>query len=87
MDFLKKFWPASFKNNDSVANLIIGVIVYIVIAIIAGLLIWIAGFLTSWIPVAGTILGYLLSALGSLVELYTVAGIVFKFLAYFNVLK
>lgn len=87
MDFLKKFWPASFKNNDSVANLIIGVIVYIVIAIIAGLLIWVAGFLTSWIPVAGTILGYLLSALGSLVELYTVAGIVFKFLAYFNVLK
>lgn len=87
MDFLKKFWPMSFKKNDSVSNLVIGVIIYVVVAIIAGLVIGLAGLLTGWIPVAGPILGILLSVIGTLLEVYTVAGIVFKFLAYFNVLK
>ena len=46
-----------------------------------------AGLLTGWIPVVGPVLGIVLSAIGTLVEVYTVAGIVIKFLAYFNVLK
>jgi hypothetical protein len=87
MDFLKNFWPMSFKKNDSVSNLVIGVIVYVVVGIIAGLIIGLAGLLTGWIPVVGPVLGIILSAIGTLVEVYTVAGIVIKFLAYFNVLK
>jgi Kef-type K+ transport system membrane component KefB len=55
--------------------------------IIAGLIIGLAGLLTGWIPVVGPVLGIILSAIGTLVEVYTVAGIVIKFLAYFNVLK
>ena len=77
----------SFKKNDSVSNLVIGVIVYVVVAIVAGLLIGLAGLITGWIPVAGAVIGILLRAIGSLVEVYIIAGIVFKFLAYFNVLK
>ena len=77
----------SFKNNDSVSNLVIGVIVYVVVAIVAGLVIGLASLITGWIPVAGAVIGILLSAIGSLVEVYITAGIVFKFLAYFNVLK
>lgn len=87
MDFLKKFWPMSFKNNDSVSNLVIGVIVYVVVAILAGVVIALAGLITGWIPVVGAILGILLGAVGTVIELYTIAGIVFKFLAYFKVFK
>ena len=87
MDFLKAFWPMSFKNNDSVANLVIGVIIYVVVGIVAGLIIGLAGLITGWSPVVGAIIGLILSAVGYIVELYITAGIVFKFLAYFNVLK
>ena len=87
MDFIKRFWPATFKNNDSVANLIVSVIIYVVMGIVAGLIIALAGWITGWIPVLGSLIGVILQALGYIVELYITAGIVFKFLAYFKVLK
>lgn len=87
MDFLKKFWPMAFKKNDSVGNLVIGIIIYVVVAILAGVVIALAGLLTGWIPVVGFVLGILLRAIGTLVEVYTIAGIVLKILAYFDVLK
>ena len=36
MDILKKLFPLSFKMTGSVANLIIGTIIYLVVGIIVG---------------------------------------------------
>ena len=46
-----------------------------------------AGLLTGWIPVLGAIIGVVLGLLGSRVSVYCVAGIVIRFLTYFNVIK
>ena len=87
MDLISKIWPATFKNNDCVKKLVVSVIIYVVLGIIAGLLIALAGLATGWIPVIGPVTGVILKALGAIVEIYVTAGIVFKFLAYFKVIK
>ena len=87
MDTLKKFFPLSFKYTGSVANLIIGILVYILVGIIAGALIGLAGLITGWIPVLGSIICWLLRIVGSLVEIYVVAGIIIQVLAHCKVLK
>ena len=80
---LKKIFPLSFKSNDSVSALVIGVIIYVVIGIIGGVLIGLTGALSAWVP----FVGYLLSAVGTLIDLYITAGIVILFLAHFKVIK
>lgn len=87
MDALKKFFPMSFKYTKSGTNLAKGIILYIFAAIVAGLLITIAGLLIGWLPVVGAIIGWLLRVLGSLVEIYVVAGIVIQILVFAKVLK
>ncbi len=87
METLKKIFPLSFKYTGSVANLIIGVLVYLVVGIVAGALIWLASAITGWIPVLGGILGWVLGILGALVDVYVIAGIVVQFLSHFKVLK
>ena len=79
MDILKKLFPLSFKMTGSVANLIIGTIIYLVAEIIVG---GVLGLLGA-IPVVGVIV----SLVGALVGLYTVGGIVVMFLYHFKVLK
>ena len=87
MDLLKKIWPMSFKNNDSVQNLVIGVVIYAVAAIIAGLILGVSGLVAGLMPeMLGKLIGLVLGAIGSLIDLYCVGGIVFKFLAYFKVI-
>ena len=61
MDFLKKFWPFSFRAKD-VSNLIISLLIYVVIYVVCGLVIGLLDF----IPVIGLILGTVcLSIFGS----------------------
>lgn len=79
MDILKKLFPLSFKMTGSVANLIIGTIIYLVAEIIVGVVLGLLGA----IPVVGVIV----SLVGALVGLYTVGGIVIMFLYHFKVLK
>jgi hypothetical protein len=79
MDILKKLFPLSFKMTGSVANLIIGTIIYLVAEIIVGVVLGLLGA----IPVVGVIV----SLVGALVGLYTVGGIVVMFLYHFKVLK
>ena len=79
MDILKKLFPLSFKMTGSVANLIIGTIIYLVAEIIVGVVLGLLGA----IPVVGVIV----SLAGALVGLYTVGGIVVMFLYHFKVLK
>ena len=86
MDILKKMFPISFGAAD-VAGLIIKILIYIVAAIIGGVVIGLAAGLLAIIPVVGGLLAWLVGAVGSLVSLYSVAGIVIVFLDYFKVLK
>ena len=79
METLKKIFPLSFKFLDSVANLIIGALVYLVVGVIASVAIGLLAF----IPIVGVIVGIC----GALIDLYVLAGIVILFLAYFKVLK
>ncbi len=78
MDFLKKFFPWSFKAND-VKALVISIIIYIVIGFVGGLILG----LLSAIP----LIGWLFSIVGGLLELYTVVGIVLAVLVFVKVLK
>ena len=87
METLKKFFPLSFKWTDSVANLVIGIIVYVVLSIIAGAVIALATFLVGWLPVVGAILGWALGLVGSLVGLYFLAGLVIHILVFCKVIK
>ncbi len=78
MDFLKRFFPYSFKANGLVA-FIITLIIYAVIDVVCGFIIG----LLSKIAIIGPIFGLL----GSLVGLYALVGIVLAILVFLKVLK
>lgn len=79
MDTIKKFFPLSFREKNSVGELVVNVIIQVVIAVVVGVLIG----LLSGVPV----LGWIITLLGGLIDLYFTAGIVFSFLHYFKVIK
>ncbi len=87
MEQLKKWFPLSFKRNDSVGNFIVALLIYLAIGLVAGLLIGFAGMITGWIPVVGTIIGWVLRAVGILVDAYVLVGIVLQILAFCKVIK
>lgn len=84
---MKNFFPLSFKYSKDLVSMIIGIIIYLVVAAVAGVLIWVAGLLGGWIPVAGAILGWLLRIVSIIVEIYTLAGIVILVLAFLKIVK
>lgn len=79
MDMLKKFFPISFKYADTVANLVIGILIYVIGGAIAGAII---GWLSA-IPVIGLVF----SLIGSLLGIYSLAGIIIEVLLFAKVLK
>ncbi|MBQ8689411.1 MAG: hypothetical protein IJ515_03505 [Clostridia bacterium] len=79
MDLLKKIFPLSFKYVGEAANLVIGIIIYVVAGIVGGLLIGLFGN----IPV----LNILCPLLGALLDVYVVAGIVIEILVQCKVIK
>lgn len=79
MDLLKKIFPLSFKYAKDVANLIVGIIVYLVVAAVGGIVIWLA----SLVPIVGWIIG----ALGGLLDLYVAVGVVLQILVFLKVVK
>ena len=87
MEILKKLFPLSFKEMPDVKSLIIGIVVYLVLAILAGVAIFLATLIVGWIPFAGAIIGGLLGILGSLIDLYALAGIIIAILTYTKVIK
>lgn len=87
MATLKKFFSLSFKYSSSVGDLIIGILVYILFGIVAGAVITLSTFLTAWIPLVGGILAWALGVIGSLIGVYTLAGIIIMLLVFFKVLK
>ena len=78
MDFLKKIFPHAFKV-DSVANLVVTILIYLVIGLVAGFAI----ALLAKLPLVGALIGLL----GGAVDLYVVAGIVLSALVFAKVLK
>ena len=79
---LKKLFPISYEKP-----MLTAIIIYIVVAIVASLLITLAGVLTGWIPLIGKLVGWVLRIVGILVDLYVVGGIAVKILLHFNVIK
>lgn len=79
---LEKLFPLSYKQS-----FLVSLIVYIVVGIVMGALIGLAGFITGWIPVAGTVIGWILRILSILVEAYVIGGIVITILLKVNVIK
>ncbi len=78
MDTLKKFFPFSFGSKD-VAALVIKIIIYVVAGAVIGFLLGVIGKL----PLVGIITGLI----GTLVGIYTTAGIVIAILDYCKVFK
>ncbi len=87
MDSLKKLFPVSFKRADSGKNLAIGIVIYLVIGILAGLAIGLAGLVTGWIPVVGALVGWVLRIAGIIIDLYVIAGIVLQVLLFAKIIK
>lgn len=87
METLKKFFPLSFKYAKDVANLIIGIIVYLIVGVAASALIWLATAIVGWIPVVGALVGWACGIIGALVDIYVVAGIVILVLAFLKIVK
>ena len=79
MDSLKKIFPLSFKYVGSAANLVIGILIYLLVGIVGGFVIG----LTAIIPIVNIVCGLL----GALLDLYVVAGIVIQLLVHCKVLK
>lgn len=79
MDLLKKIFPLSFKYADTVANLIIGILIYVVAGAVVGVIL---GWL-SLIPILGLIFSLVSTVLG----IYCLAGIVIEVLLFTKVLK
>ena len=79
MNILKTLFPISFRFADSVANLIIGILIYLVGGAIAGTVI---GFFPA-IPLISDIL----SLVSYLLGIYCFAGIVIEVLVFVKVLK
>lgn len=79
---LKSLFPISYKNS-----LLVALVIYIAVAIVAGLIIFLAGTLTGWIPVVGRIIGWGLRIVSILVEAYVIVGIIVKILLALNVIK
>lgn len=87
MDTLKKLFPLSFKRTGSAGDLIVGILIYLVIGIIAGAVIWLAGLITGWIPVVGAIVGWVLRIAGGLIDLWVLVGIIVQILVFAKVIK
>ena len=79
MDLLKKIFPLSFKYTKDITSLIIGIIVHLVVLVVGGFAIWVATF----VP----IIGWLIGALGGVLDLYVAVGAVLQILAFLKVIK
>lgn len=80
MDFLKKLWPTPFKiERKNVVSFLVQLIIFLVICAVVGVLI---GVLSS-IPIVGIIFWIV----GSLMELYSIIGVVLCILVFLDVIK
>lgn len=80
MDMLKKLWPTPFKiERKNLSSFLIQLIIFIVVCAVVGVLI---GVLSA-IPIIGIIFWIV----GSLLEIYSIVGIVLCVLVFLDVIK
>lgn len=80
MDMLKKLWPTPFKiERKNLTSFLVQLIIFIVVCAVVGVLI---GVLSS-IP----ILGIIFWIVGSLLEIYSIVGVVLCVLVFLDVIK
>lgn len=84
---LKKLFPISWDYSKGVINLIVGILMYLAVGLIAGVVIWLSGVIIGWIPVVGAIVGWVLRIAGILVDAYVIVGIVLQVLVFTKVIK
>jgi len=82
MSTLKKLFPLSF-GADSVASLVIKILIYVCLPTILG----IVTAIIAIVPVIGGIIAWALGVVSGLIGLYCLAGIVILVLDYLKVLK
>ena len=87
MSTLKSIFPMSWKYAGSVGSLIVGILVHLVVEVLVGALISLAGMITGWIPVIGSLIGWALGIVSSLLGIYIFAGIILLILVFLKVLK
>lgn len=89
MDSLKKIWAFSFvTQKKNVSSLVINLIIWVVAAVIAGLMIGLAGWIGGLLPeILSGLIGWVLRIIGTVVDLYCVIGIVLSILYYCDILK
>ena len=87
MDTLKKFFPLSWEYTKDAANLIVGIIIYILVGIVAGALITLSTFITGWLPVVGPVIAWALGIVSGLIGLYVLVGIILQILVFAKVIK
>lgn len=80
---MKKFFPWSYSK----AGLLIGLIYYILVALVASLIIGFANVLVGWIPVVGAIVAWALRIVGIIVDAWVVIGIVLRVLVTLKIVK
>ncbi|MBR6825851.1 MAG: hypothetical protein IKM59_04810 [Oscillospiraceae bacterium] len=69
MDLLKKLWPIPFAiQKGDVVSLVVRLVIFLIACTVVG---WLIGFLAG-IPILGIIFGLV----GSLLEIYSIVGIV-----------
>jgi len=80
MDFLKKLWPTPFKiERKNLVSFLVQLIIFLVICAVVGVLI---GVLSA-VPVVGIIFWIV----GSLMELYSIIGVVLCILVFLDIIK
>ena len=80
MDFLKTLWPTPFKiKPKDVGSFIVQLIVFALIIIVASVLI---GFLAQF-----KVIGWIFGIIGSLIDLYSLVGVILCICKFLDVLK
>jgi hypothetical protein len=80
MDFLKTLWPTPFKVKEKdLVSLLIQLIIFHVICAVVG---WLIAILAKF-----PIIGIVFALVGSLMEIYSIVGIVLCVLKFLAVLK
>lgn len=78
MQFLRSLWPTPFKiKKGDVVSLIVQLVIFLVVCTVVG---WLIGILAG-IP----ILGIIFTLLGSLMEIYSLVGIVLCVLIFLGI--
>lgn len=91
MDFLKKFFPISFKyrnsGNELAKGIIIQAVASLVISIVLGIVIGVTAAIPAVPELVKSLTSLLLGAITSIVGIYATAGIVIEILVFLKVIK